>query len=102
MGSKGFILLGLLFVLSVLCHSGYSLQCYRCLNPGGMCTNIFNCTPDSDACLSLFGEGGEGKKKERERNIHQLPLPTGDGTGNRTSGLWLCGMTLNQTTPISS
>ncbi|KAF6104415.1 hypothetical protein HJG60_011348 [Phyllostomus discolor] len=55
MGSKGFILLGLLFVLSVLCHSGYSLQCYRCLNPGGMCTNIFNCTPDSDACLSLFG-----------------------------------------------
>ncbi|KAF6104413.1 hypothetical protein HJG60_011348 [Phyllostomus discolor] len=56
MGSKGFILLGLLFVLSVLCHSGYSLQCYRCLNPGGMCTNIFNCTPDSDACLSLFGE----------------------------------------------
>nr|XP_053780500.1 CD59 glycoprotein [Desmodus rotundus] len=56
MGSKGFILLGLLLILSVLCHSGHSLQCYTCLNPGGPCTHVTNCTPNFDACLSLYGE----------------------------------------------
>ncbi|KAM5319209.1 CD59 glycoprotein [Glossophaga mutica] len=56
MGSKGFILLGLLLVLFILCHSGHSLQCYSCLNPGGTCTHVTNCTPNFDACLSFFGE----------------------------------------------
>lgn len=52
MGSKGrFILLGLLLVLSVLCDSGHSLQCYSCLNPGGECTAVTTCSPNLDACL---------------------------------------------------
>ncbi|KAL2806280.1 CD59 glycoprotein preproprotein [Daubentonia madagascariensis] len=47
----GFVLLGLLFVLAVLCHSGYSLQCYSCINPVPECTVVTNCTPNYDTCL---------------------------------------------------
>ncbi|XP_032976908.1 CD59 glycoprotein [Rhinolophus ferrumequinum] len=52
MGSKGsFVLLGLLLILCVLCHSGHSLECYSCLNPSGRCTTTTNCTQNLDACL---------------------------------------------------
>ncbi|XP_036182843.1 CD59 glycoprotein-like [Myotis myotis] len=57
MGSKGgFTLLGLLIILSVLCDSGHSLQCYTCLNPGGACTLTTNCTVNFDACLYVKAE----------------------------------------------
>ncbi|XP_066216632.1 CD59 glycoprotein-like [Saccopteryx leptura] len=57
MESKGrFFLPGLLLILSVLCQSGYSLQCYTCLNPGGKCTNVVNCTANHDACLHVKAE----------------------------------------------
>ncbi|XP_012595340.1 CD59 glycoprotein isoform X2 [Microcebus murinus] len=47
----GFVLFGLLLMLAVLCHSGYSLKCYSCINPMPECTTISNCTPNFDACL---------------------------------------------------
>ncbi|XP_045413721.1 CD59 glycoprotein-like [Lemur catta] len=47
----GFVLLGLLLVLAILCHSGYSLQCYSCINPVPECATVTNCTPNFDACL---------------------------------------------------
>ncbi|XP_008145045.1 CD59 glycoprotein [Eptesicus fuscus] len=57
MGSKGgFTLLGLLIVLSVLCDSGHSLRCYSCLNPGGACDLISNCSVNFDACLYVKAE----------------------------------------------
>ena len=57
--------------------------------------------------IYLFSERGEGREKEGERNIDQLPLvstpmrtkPTIQAcalTGNRTHGLSLCRMTPNQ------
>ncbi|KAK1335669.1 hypothetical protein QTO34_003462 [Cnephaeus nilssonii] len=57
MGSKGgFTLLGLLIILSVLCDSGHSLRCYSCLNPGGACDLISNCSVNFDACLYVKAE----------------------------------------------
>ncbi|XP_054441909.1 CD59 glycoprotein [Pteronotus mesoamericanus] len=54
MGSKGgFTLLGLLLIVSVLCHSGHGLQCYHCPNAIGLCNNAVNCSSNFDACLSL-------------------------------------------------
>uniref|UniRef100_H0WMJ6 CD59 glycoprotein n=2 Tax=Otolemur garnettii TaxID=30611 RepID=H0WMJ6_OTOGA len=45
------VLLPLLFVLVILCYSGFSLKCYSCLNPVADCTSVANCTPNLDACL---------------------------------------------------
>lgn len=60
MGSKGsFVLLWFLLILSVLYHSGDSLQCYSCLNPGGKCTTITNCTQNFDACLYVTTDSRE-------------------------------------------
>ncbi|XP_054569985.1 CD59 glycoprotein-like [Eptesicus fuscus] len=57
MGSKGgFTLLGVLIILSVLYDSGYSLQCYTCINPVGSCSIINNCTVNLDACLYVKAE----------------------------------------------
>lgn len=57
MGSKGgFTLLGLLIILSALCDSGHSLRCYNCLNPGGTCEAITNCSINLDACLFVKAE----------------------------------------------
>ncbi|KAJ1075079.1 PREDICTED: CD59 glycoprotein [Capra hircus] len=51
MASKGgYILLGLLFSLAVLCQLGHSLQCYSCINQVD-CTSVVNCTHNQDACL---------------------------------------------------
>ncbi|XP_069326667.1 CD59 glycoprotein [Eulemur rufifrons] len=47
----GFVLFGLLLVLAILCHSGYSLQCYSCVDPVPECTAVITCAPNSDACL---------------------------------------------------
>ncbi|KAB0406936.1 hypothetical protein E2I00_002325 [Balaenoptera physalus] len=52
MGSKGgFVLLGLLFSLAVLCHVGHSLECYNCVNPANGCTTAVNCSHNQDTCL---------------------------------------------------
>ncbi|XP_057605574.1 CD59 glycoprotein [Hippopotamus amphibius kiboko] len=52
MGSRGgLVLLGLLFILAVLCHVGYSLECYSCINPIGECKTAINCTHNENACL---------------------------------------------------
>ncbi|XP_053418904.1 CD59 glycoprotein [Nycticebus coucang] len=45
------VLLPSLFVLVVLCHSGYSLRCYSCMSPDPVCTTVSNCTPNFDSCL---------------------------------------------------
>ncbi|XP_070328899.1 CD59 glycoprotein [Odocoileus virginianus] len=51
MASKGgYILLGLLFFLAVLCQLGHSLQCYSCVNQVD-CTTATNCSHNQDACL---------------------------------------------------
>ncbi|KAM9659260.1 CD59 glycoprotein [Trichechus inunguis] len=52
MGSKGgFVLLGPLLILAVLCHSGYCLQCYSCIAVGPPCAVITNCTYPLNSCL---------------------------------------------------
>ncbi|XP_058161572.1 CD59 glycoprotein [Dasypus novemcinctus] len=52
MGSKGrLVVLGLLLVLAVLCHSGSSLQCYSCLSVPSKCNMASNCSINLDACL---------------------------------------------------
>ncbi|XP_066107344.1 CD59 glycoprotein [Saccopteryx bilineata] len=57
MESKGrFFLPGLLLILSVLCQSGYSLQCYQCPNTSGKCTTVVNCTATQNACLLARAE----------------------------------------------
>ncbi|XP_006062451.1 CD59 glycoprotein [Bubalus bubalis] len=51
MASKGgYILLGLLFFLAVLCQLGHSLQCYSCINQVN-CTSVVSCSRNQDACL---------------------------------------------------
>ncbi|KAM9767327.1 CD59 glycoprotein [Dama dama] len=51
MASKGgYILLGLLFFLAVLCQLGHSLQCYSCVNQVD-CATAINCSQNQDACL---------------------------------------------------
>ncbi|XP_037378379.1 CD59 glycoprotein [Talpa occidentalis] len=60
MGNKGrFIMLGLLLILAVLCHSGHSLQCFHCIKPTKPCTNNNTCLENFDRCLTLIG----GKSK---------------------------------------
>ena len=48
--------------------------------------------------FTLFLERGEGREKEREKNIDQLPATTQACalTGNRTGDLSLCRTKLNQ------
>ncbi|XP_078289493.1 CD59 glycoprotein [Panthera onca] len=57
MGSQGFILLVLLLILAVLCHSGHSLTCYSCVAPvSGNCTKTSVCSSNLDSCLYIEGE----------------------------------------------
>ncbi|KAF5916259.1 CD59 glycoprotein [Diceros bicornis minor] len=59
MGSKeGFVLLGLLLILAVLCRSGHSLQCYSCINPVKTCNNSITCSHNFDSCLLVKAEPG--------------------------------------------
>uniref|UniRef100_A0A8C9JH24 Uncharacterized protein n=1 Tax=Panthera tigris altaica TaxID=74533 RepID=A0A8C9JH24_PANTA len=56
MGSQGFILLVLLLILAVLCHSGHSLTCYSCVAPvSGNCTKTSVCSSNLDSCLYIEG-----------------------------------------------
>ncbi|XP_016043038.1 CD59 glycoprotein [Erinaceus europaeus] len=52
MGSKGgFILLGLLLFLAVLCHSGHGLTCFSCMRPFYRCTTNQTCAVNYNTCL---------------------------------------------------
>ncbi|XP_059971367.1 CD59 glycoprotein-like [Mesoplodon densirostris] len=52
MGSKGgFILLGPLFILAVLCHVGHSLESYSCINAANGRTTVFSYSHNQDTCF---------------------------------------------------
>lgn len=54
MESKGrFILLGLLLVLVLLCHSGHGLTCFACTRPLYACTVNQTCESNYDTCVHI-------------------------------------------------
>nr|XP_004660764.1 CD59 glycoprotein [Jaculus jaculus] len=50
-GPGGLILPLLLILLAVFCSTGFSLNCYNCLNPDVPCKINVTCVPNLDACL---------------------------------------------------
>ncbi|XP_077633615.1 CD59 glycoprotein isoform X1 [Crocuta crocuta] len=53
----GFILLVLLLLLAVICHSGHSLTCYNCISQATKnCTKTATCSSNLDACLYIEAE----------------------------------------------
>lgn len=46
----GLTLLRVLFILVVLCSTGFGLQCYSCLDPVSYCNSTSECLTHFDAC----------------------------------------------------
>lgn len=113
MGNKGgLILLGLLLILSVLCQSGYSLQCYTCLRQGPECKTIANCTANHDACLHVIAETRDYFQcwKLANCNFDSLAKALGEkelrynccqeSLCNRSDGMSITGSTVLLVTPL--
>ncbi|XP_006883848.1 PREDICTED: CD59 glycoprotein-like [Elephantulus edwardii] len=52
MGNLGaFALIGVLVILTLLCHTGYSLRCYNCFATDNQCNMTLKCRVSLNACL---------------------------------------------------
>ncbi|XP_062973483.1 CD59 glycoprotein-like [Elgaria multicarinata webbii] len=47
------ILLTVFVIITVFCHSGYTLRCYQCDQSPFLCRNNITCSYEEDVCLQI-------------------------------------------------